>query len=132
MIVIDDADTLPLISQQALRRPMETFNHLTRFIFASRHAGHLIEPLRSRCLTLELEPIGPSDIIKLYTDKYNIPQTNVSDKLFLFCLQNFCSIYEIKSILRLFKTFLLKIVSIQFSIFRINGILELKTFRIQL
>ena len=27
-IVIDDADTLPLISQQALRRPMETYHHL--------------------------------------------------------------------------------------------------------
>ena len=33
-IVIDDADTLPLISQQALRRPMETYSHLTRFLFA--------------------------------------------------------------------------------------------------
>jgi DNA polymerase III delta prime subunit len=29
-IVVDDADTLPLISQQALRRPMEQFSHLTK------------------------------------------------------------------------------------------------------
>jgi predicted AAA+ superfamily ATPase len=122
-IIIDDADTLPLISQQALRRPMETFNHLTRFIFASRHAGHLIEPLRSRCLTLELEHIGPSDIIKLYTQKYEIPETNVADKLFMFCLQNFCSIYEIKSIIRLFKTFLLKGISPEDSINKLYNLL---------
>ena len=32
-ILIDDADTLPIISQQALRRPMETHAHTTRFFF---------------------------------------------------------------------------------------------------
>jgi len=101
-IVIDDADTLPLISQQALRRPMETFNHLTRFLFASRHAGHLIEPLRSRCLTLELEPISPLDAFPLYSNLYNIPFTQ---DLMEFCIKHFISINEIKSILRLYKSY---------------------------
>ena len=36
-IIIDDCDTLPAISQQALRRPMETFNHITRFLFISQN-----------------------------------------------------------------------------------------------
>ena len=102
-IVIDDADTLPLISQQALRRPMETFNHLTRFLFASRHAGHLIEPLRSRCLTLELEPISPLDAFPLYSNLYNIPFTQ---DLMEFCIKHFISINEIKSIIRLYKSYL--------------------------
>ena len=31
-IVVDDADSLPIISQQALRRPMETHSHTTRFL----------------------------------------------------------------------------------------------------
>lgn len=102
-IIIDDADTLPLISQQALRRPMETFHHLTRFLFASRHSSHLIEPLRSRCLTLELEPIGPTDAIPLYLQRYNIPFTQ---ELMDFCLRNFVSINEIKSIILLYKGYL--------------------------
>ena len=102
-IVIDDADTLPLISQQALRRPMETFNHLTRFLFASRHAGHLIEPLRSRCLTLELEPISPLDAFPLYSSLYNIPFTQ---DLMEFCIKHFISINEIKSMIRLYKSYL--------------------------
>jgi len=101
-IIIDDADTLPLISQQALRRPMETFHHLTRFLFASRHPSHLIEPLRSRCLTLELEPIGPMDAFPVYLERYNIPFTQ---GLMDFCLRNFVSINEIKSILRLYKSY---------------------------
>jgi len=103
-IVIDDADTLPLISQQALRRPMETFNHLTRFLFASRHAGNLIEPLRSRCLTLEIEPISPIDAVPLYMTKYKIP-SDQQEELKDFCIRNFISIHEVKSVLKLYKSY---------------------------
>jgi DNA polymerase III gamma/tau subunit len=58
-IVVDDADSLPIISQQALRRPMETHSHTTRFIFVSRHMSDLIKPLKSRCLHVELDTISP-------------------------------------------------------------------------
>jgi DNA polymerase III delta prime subunit len=58
-IIVDDADSLPIISQQALRRPMETHSHTTRFLFCSRHVGDLIQPLRSRSMHLELETISP-------------------------------------------------------------------------
>ena len=62
-ILIDDADSLPIISQQALRRPMETHAHTTRFIFCSRYSSDLIPPLKSRCLHLEIETISPLDFI---------------------------------------------------------------------
>jgi len=103
-IVIDDADTLPLISQQALRRPMETFSHLTRFIFASRYTSNIIEPLRSRCMTLELEPLSPMDAYPLYSKIYEIP---MNDELYQLCIRNFTTINEIKSILKLFKAYIL-------------------------
>ena len=102
-IIIDDADTLPLISQQALRRPMETFSHLTRFLFASRYASNLIEPLRSRCLTVELEPISPLEAFPKYTELYEIPN---SPELLDFCIMNFISIHELKNILILYKSLL--------------------------
>ena len=102
-IVIDDADTLPLISQQALRRPMETFAHLTRFLFASRYSSNLIEPLRSRCLTMELEPISPFEALPRYIELYEIPHT---ENLIQFCISNFISIQEIKNILILYKSLL--------------------------
>jgi hypothetical protein len=104
-ILVDDADTLPLISQQALRRPMEQYFHLTRFIFASRHTNHLIEPLRSRCLHLELEPISPFDALPLYMKQYSISEEH-SKELFDFCVRNFITINEMKSILRLFASYL--------------------------
>jgi DNA polymerase III gamma/tau subunit len=58
-IIVDDADSLPMISQQALRRPMETNAHSTRFLFISRYSNDLITPLKSRCLHIELETISP-------------------------------------------------------------------------
>jgi DNA polymerase III delta prime subunit len=66
-ILCDDSDSLPMISQQALRRPMETHNHITRFIFCSRYMSDLIPPLRSRCLHIELETISPFDMFNHFT-----------------------------------------------------------------
>lgn len=102
-IVIDDADTLPLISQQALRRPMEQFSHLTRFLFASRHANHLIEPLRSRCLTLELEPICTMDAYPLFLQSFGIPKEAQTSALQDFILRHFLKLHDMKVILALYK-----------------------------
>jgi DNA polymerase III gamma/tau subunit len=57
-ILIDDADTLPLMSQQALRRPMEQYSHLTRFFFITTKVSDLIPPLRSRCYHLHVPPLS--------------------------------------------------------------------------
>lgn len=104
-IIIDDADTLPLISQQALRRPMEQYSHLTKFMFASRHPNNLIEPLRSRCLNVELEPVSMHDVFPLYCEKYSIPAEWRTSQLLDFCLRNFIHISELKSILTLYNSF---------------------------
>ena len=65
-IIVDDADSLPIISQQALRRPMETHSHTTRFLFCSRHLTDLIQPLRSRCMHLELDTITPTVLVNYF------------------------------------------------------------------
>lgn len=66
-ILVDDSDTLPIVSQQALRRPMETHAHTTRFLFCSRHLSDLIAPLRSRCLHIEIETVNLVDVYKHFT-----------------------------------------------------------------
>lgn len=72
-IIVDDADSLPMISQQALRRPMETHSHTTRFIFISRHSTDLIQPLKSRCMHLELELISPNILVSHFCEKAGYP-----------------------------------------------------------
>jgi hypothetical protein len=76
-IIVDDADSLPIISQQALRRPMETHSHTTRFIFISRHSTDLIQPLKSRCLHLELETISPLYLVQHFCEKAGYPGLRV-------------------------------------------------------
>jgi DNA polymerase III delta prime subunit len=84
-IFVDDSDTLPIVSQQALRRPMETHAHTTRFLFCSRHVSDLIPPLRSRCLHIEIETVSMHDVLDNYLVKLPIPQ-KVSDKTKEFLL----------------------------------------------
>jgi hypothetical protein len=78
-IVVDDADSLPIISQQALRRPMETHAHTTRFLFVSRHSTDLIAPLRSRCLHLELETITPTMLVQHFAAKAGHPNISFNN-----------------------------------------------------
>lgn len=105
-IVIDDADALPLISQQALRRPMETFSHLTRFLFASRTSSHMIEPLRSRCCSIEMEPISPIDAFPRFVELYGIPDTTTQSPIFDICVRNFTSLHDMKCILKLYNAYI--------------------------
>jgi hypothetical protein len=56
-VLIDDVDSLPDISQQALRRPMEQYDHLTKFLFISQQKKDLIPPLQSRCVPIVLLPL---------------------------------------------------------------------------
>lgn len=85
-IVVDDADSLPIISQQALRRPMETHAHTTRFLFVSRHVTDLIQPLKSRCLHIEIETISPLLLVSHFCkeDGYdNIPFDHSAIAIFM-------------------------------------------------
>jgi DNA polymerase III gamma/tau subunit len=72
-IIIDDADSFPTISQQALRRPMETHAHTTRFIFVSRHVSDIIQPIRSRCLHIELDTIPPMILMSHFFKQNGFP-----------------------------------------------------------
>lgn len=56
-VIIDDVDTFPQISQQALRRPMESYSHITRFLFIGTSEEDLIPALRSRCIHISMNPV---------------------------------------------------------------------------
>jgi DNA polymerase III delta prime subunit len=73
-IFCDDSDTLPIVSQQALRRPMETHAHTTRFLFCSRHVSDLIAPLRSRCLHIEIETVSLQEVYQSFTQRLSLPK----------------------------------------------------------
>lgn len=56
-VLLDDADNLPVVTQQALRRILELHAHQTRFCFIAQTPEHFIEPIQSRCVMLQCGPV---------------------------------------------------------------------------
>ena len=65
---MDDADSVPVVSQQALRRILENYEKYARFLFVASGPEPFIEPLQSRCVMLQFMPVSlmsiPSKITK--------------------------------------------------------------------
>lgn len=75
-VIIDDVDTFPHISQQALRRPMESYSHITRFLFIGTSEEDLIPALRSRCIHIAMNTLDPI----LYRNQF-LKNANLSEKI---------------------------------------------------
>lgn len=55
---MDDADSVPVVSQQALRRILENYEPHARFLFVASGPEPFIEPLQSRCVMLQFLPVN--------------------------------------------------------------------------
>jgi hypothetical protein len=82
-VLIDDADTLPEVSQQALRRPMEQYAHLTCFLFIANSSECLIHALQSRCQPVRFVPVAVMMYIDTFLERHNfkINDNNVKNWL---------------------------------------------------
>lgn len=101
-IVIDDCDTLPAISQQALRRPMETFDHITRFLFISQNQNSLILPLQSRCHIVLIEPSANSKIYDGILCREGFTKDSITPEAYKeLMMMSVCSVMKFQSLVRM-------------------------------
>lgn len=68
IIFLDEADSLTIDAQSALRRTIEKYSHICRFILSVNYSSKIIEPIQSRCTVFRFGPIK-SDAIHKYLTK---------------------------------------------------------------
>lgn len=67
LVILDEADAMTIDAQSALRKVMEDYAHITRFIIICNFIGSIIDPVISRCNVLKFNPI--SDTLMMDTVK---------------------------------------------------------------
>jgi DNA polymerase III delta prime subunit len=99
-VFFDDVDSLPEVSQQALRRPMEQYAHLTNFIFASKTSESLIYALQSRCQPVHVQPVAIISYVPQILKSFNY---TIKDERVLQWLvaSSFSSIAEFKRMVQI-------------------------------
>jgi replication factor C small subunit len=75
IIFMDEADALTNDAQSALRRTMEKYSRICRFVLSCNYSSKIIDPIQSRCAVFRFRPLTKEDVeeyLKMIVDKEGI------------------------------------------------------------
>jgi replication factor C small subunit len=62
IVFLDESDSLTPEAQQALRRTIESFSGVCRFILSANYSSRIIDPIQSRCAVFRLKGLNYDDV----------------------------------------------------------------------
>lgn len=79
IIFLDEADSLTADAQSALRRTMERYTRICRFILSVNFSSRVIEPIQSRCTVFRFSPIKENDVKKYMRKIASVEKLQITD-----------------------------------------------------
>jgi replication factor C subunit 2/4 len=113
IIILDEADSITLDAQSALRKVIETSSYITRFCFTCNYIEKIIDPIISRCVKFRFKPIDKESMVFRLKQIANKEKIKLSDECFdkifqisegdarrsIMLLQNVKYLYKFKNII---------------------------------
>jgi replication factor C small subunit len=82
IIFLDEADALTPDAQAALRRTMERYSRICRFILSCNYSSKIIEPIQSRCAVFRFRPLRSEDIKRYLEHIAKVEKLEYTDEAF--------------------------------------------------
>ncbi len=82
IVYLDEADALTKDAQHALRRTMENYSHICRFILAVNYSGKIIHPIQSRTAVFRFSSVKEENMTKYLKNIAKTENLDVDDAAF--------------------------------------------------